>query len=56
MSKRCRKYPNITEKHEIKELQKAAILGTAHTLRKYKIRKNLTWELTLHVAQIVTTE
>ena len=29
------KYPsNISGKHEIKELQKTAILGTAHTLRK----------------------
>jgi len=25
---------NIPGKHEVKELQKTAILGTAHTLRK----------------------
>jgi hypothetical protein len=25
---------NIPEKHEVKELQKTAILGTAHVLRK----------------------
>jgi len=25
---------NITGKHEVKKLQKTAILGTAHTLRK----------------------
>jgi len=30
-----RKYvSNIPRKHEVKELQKTAILGTAHTLRK----------------------
>jgi len=30
-----RKYvSNIPGKHEVKELQKTAILGTAHTLRK----------------------
>ena len=26
---------NIPGKHEVKELQKTAILGTAHILRKY---------------------
>jgi len=33
--KSFRKYmSNIPEKHEVKELQKTAILGTAHILRK----------------------
>jgi hypothetical protein len=35
ISKSFRKYrSNIPAKHEIKELQKTAILGTAHVLRK----------------------
>jgi hypothetical protein len=35
ISKSLRQYlSNIQGKHEIKELQKAAILGTAHILRK----------------------
>jgi hypothetical protein len=35
ISKSFRKYlSNIPGKHEIKELQKTAILGTAHTLWK----------------------
>ena len=35
ISKSFRKYvSNIPGKHEAKELQKTAILGTAHTLRK----------------------
>jgi hypothetical protein len=35
VSKSFRKYvSNIPGKHEAKELQKTAILGTAHTLRK----------------------
>ena len=35
ISKRFRKYvSNIPGKHEVKELQKTAILGTAHILRK----------------------
>jgi hypothetical protein len=35
ISKSFRKYlSNMPEKHEIKELQKTAILGTAHILRK----------------------
>ena len=34
-SKSFRKYvSNIPRKHEVKELQKTAILGTAHILRK----------------------
>jgi hypothetical protein len=43
ISKSSRKYPSNTPgKHEIKELQKTAILGTAHILRKvlmYKYKK-----------------
>ena len=36
ISKSFRKYlSNVTGKHEIKELQKATILGTAPVLRKY---------------------
>ena len=35
ISKSFRKYvSNIPGKHEVKELQKTAILGTAHILRK----------------------
>jgi len=35
VSKSFRKYvSNISGKHEVKELQKTAILGTAHVLRK----------------------
>jgi len=35
ISKSFRKYVNnIPGKHEVKELQKTAILGTAHVLRK----------------------
>ena len=35
ISKSFRKYvSNKPGKHEVKELQKTAILGTAHTLRK----------------------
>ena len=35
VSKSFRKYvSNIQGKHEVKELQKTAILGTAHTLRE----------------------
>jgi hypothetical protein len=35
VSKSLRKYvSNIPENHEVRELQKTAILGTAHILRK----------------------
>jgi len=35
ISKSFRKYVNnVPEKHEVKEIQKTAILGTAHILRK----------------------
>jgi hypothetical protein len=38
ISKSFRKYlSNVPGKHEVKELQKTAILGTAHTLRKILI-------------------
>jgi len=40
ISKSFRKYlSNITGKHEVKELQKTAILGTAHMLRKVLMLK-----------------
>ena len=40
ISKSFRKYlSNIPGKHEVKELQKTAILGTAHMLRKVLILK-----------------
>jgi hypothetical protein len=36
ISKSCRQYlSNIPGKHEIKELQKTAIMGTAHIPHKY---------------------
>jgi hypothetical protein len=50
---------NKPGKHEIKELQKAAILDTAHALRKVLMSQYKTYfmgETTLHVAQIVNTE
>jgi len=40
ISKSSRKYvSNIPGKHEVKELQKTAILGTAHILRKVLMLK-----------------
>jgi len=40
ISKAFRKYVcNIPGKHEVKELQKPAILGTAHILRKVLMQK-----------------
>ena len=40
ISESFRKYvSNIPGKHEVKELQKTAILGTAHTLRKVLMYK-----------------
>jgi len=40
ISKSFRKYVrNIPGKYEVKELQKTAILGTAHTLRKVQLKK-----------------
>ena len=49
----------IPGKHEVRELQTTAILGTTHKLREvlmYKYKPYLTWQLTLHVAYIVNTE
>jgi hypothetical protein len=47
---------NIQGRHEIKELQTAAILGTAHKLREVLMEKFKTYfrgKITLHVAQTV---
>ena len=41
ISKSFRKYvSNISGKHEVKELQKTAILGTAHILREVKLKQS----------------
>jgi hypothetical protein len=48
-NKKC--LSNIPGKHEIKGLQKTAILDTAHILRE-----GTTWGITVHVARTVTTE
>jgi hypothetical protein len=49
ISKSFRKYvSNITGKHEIKELQKIAILGRAHTL--LKVLSSSTKDVTLQIA------
>ena len=60
ISKSLRQYlSNMSGKHKIKELQKTAILGTAHILQKVLIEKYKTYftgEITLHVAHIVNTE
>ena len=54
ISESLRQYlSNIPGKHEIKELQKTAILGTAHILWKvltYKYKTYFTGERTLRVA------
>jgi hypothetical protein len=59
-SKSLRKYlSNIPGNHEVKNLQSAAIADAAHILRKVRMYKNKTYftcEITLHVAQIVSTE
>ena len=50
---------NIPGKHEIKELQKKALLDTARMLRKVlmlKYKTYFTGEITLQIAQIVNTE
>jgi len=56
ISKSRRQYlSNIPGKHKIKELQKTAILGTAHILWKVlmeKCKTHFTGEITLHVEQI----
>ena len=58
ISKSLRQYlSNIPGKHEIKELQKTVILGTADILRIVLMYTTyLTCEITLHLAQIVHTE
>jgi hypothetical protein len=60
ISKSLRHYLiNIPGKHEIKELQKTAVLAIAHVLQKvlmYKYKTCFTCEITLLVAQIVNTE
>jgi len=50
---------NVPGKRKIKELQKTAVLVTAHILRRVLMYKYKTYcmdEITLHVAQIVNTE
>jgi hypothetical protein len=53
ISKSLRQYLNsVPGKHDIKELQKAALLGTARTyFTEYCCRstKRLSWQITLHV-------
>jgi hypothetical protein len=49
----------ILGEHEIKELQKAAILGTTHILQRMiicKYKTNFKCEITLHVEQTVNRE
>ena len=44
ISKSFRKYvSNISGKHEVKELQKTAILGTAHTNTSESTNVNVQW-------------
>jgi len=50
---------NIPGKHEIKELQTTAMLGTAHALRGVPMQKcetHFTCQIEVHVAQTVNTE
>ena len=61
ISKSFTKYlSNTPGKHEMKELQKTAILCTAHTLRKVVMQKYnpvyLTLEIALYAPRIVNTE
>ena len=57
--KSLRKYlSHIPAKYEIKKLENAAILYTAHILRKVRMYNHKTYftcEITLHVAQTVST-
>ena len=46
---------NIPVKHEIKELQKTAILGTAESAN-VKVQITFQCKITLHVPKIVNTE
>ena len=45
-------------RYDIRELNKTATLGTAHILRTVQMygANVLSWEITLHVPYIVTTE
>jgi hypothetical protein len=60
ISKSLRQYlSNIPGKHEIKELQKTATFGIAHTLWKVLMKQHKTYftgEKNINVADIVTTE
>jgi hypothetical protein len=60
ISKSLRQYlSNITGKHEIKELQTTAILGTAHVLRELLMEKYITYftcDVTLHVERTANTD
>ena len=40
---------NVPGKHDVKEVQKTAIMGTAEILRKVLTTKHSSWEITLHV-------
>jgi len=56
ISKSLREYlSNMPGEHEIKEIQKTAVLGTAHVLRRVlkKHRTYFTGEMTLHVARLL---
>jgi hypothetical protein len=60
ISKLLRQYlSNVPGKHEIKELQKTAILCTVHKMREVLIQQHKTYctsEITLHLAQTVNRE
>jgi uncharacterized protein YycO len=60
ISESLRQYlSNISEKHEIKEIQKKShIVQCTHTTKStnLKARRTFTGEITLHVAQIVNTQ
>jgi hypothetical protein len=59
ISKSLRQYlSNITGKHEIKELQKTAIMGTAHTTESANANVHNIFQRqnNINVAQIVNTE
>jgi len=60
ISQSLRQYlSNRPVKREIREVQKTALLCTAHLLwgsADVKVQSMLTWEITLHVAQTVNTE
>ena len=52
ISKSFRKYVSnirVSGKHEVKELQKTAILGTAHTLRKVLMQNTIDSTLKLTI-------